>query len=227
MPTDVAQVHRHSLEAQVFQILRQEILSGHLSGGSRLVQSEVAARFGVSRIPVRDAFRKLATLGLVETDDRGNCRVQVQSLLDLREVYEIRRRLEPLAAAKAVERLVPADLRQLELVVDRMEKASERMDVSDYVDLNTQFHAMIYELSGSRRLSQLIAVLWSGLPPLTPLSVTGQIAVSLRQHREMLTLLAARDAAGVERAVTEHITSSEEKLVATIADRLATSKSAA
>ncbi len=219
MPSELPQIQRLSLETQVFDVLRQQILDGRLAGGLRLVQSEIAARLGVSRIPVRDAFRKLEGLGLVESDDRGNCFVRTQSLSDLREVYEIRRRLETLAAARAVARASERDIRRLEGLLEGMERAAAADDMASYVELNGQFHLQMYEASGSKRLVSLISGLWSGLPPLTPMTVTGQIQASLDQHREILALLKARDAAGVERAIAEHITLSEEKLIATFGDR--------
>lgn len=207
------QVIRQTLEGQVFELLRHQIATGELGGGTRLVQGEVAAAMGTSRIPVRDALRRLASEGLVEPDDRGSYRVIEFGLDDVEEIYEMRQRLEGMAAGLAAETLAAGDIADLSDLVAAMRQAVAAGDHDRYVDLNYDFHSLIYNATDRRRLMRTITSLWSGVPPLTPLGVAGQMEVSLREHANILDRLAERDGPGAEQAMVEHIRHAGERLI--------------
>lgn len=175
-------IRRETLEDQVYRALRQAILEGRLKGGERLVQEALASTFGTSRIPVRDALRRLHQEGLVEADERGGYRVATWGPEDVEDVYTLRLLLEPEALRLAGPKLSEEELDELEALQFQMEEAASEGDLDRYVDLNRSFHFFIYEAAGKRRLFQFIQMLWSGLPPLTPLSVPGQLDRSNREH---------------------------------------------
>lgn len=205
-------VRRSTLEQQAFEILRRQILDGTLPGGAPLVQGEVALRLGASRMPVRDALRRLAAEGLVEPDDRGTYTVRSFNEDDLREIYATRRLVEAMAAVQAVPRLTDDDLVELGDLLDAMAEAAAGERVDDYVALNQDFHMLIYEACGLRRLARFIASLWSGIAPLTPLTVKGQLDSSLAEHREIHRHLVQRDSARVHEAIERHIANAEARL---------------
>lgn len=182
-------IRRETLEDQVYRTLRQTILEGHLKGGERLVQEALASTFGTSRIPVRDALRRLHQEGLVEADERGGYRVATWGPEDVEDVYTLRLLLEPEALRLAGPKLSEEELDELEALQFQMEEAASEGDLDRYVDLNRSFHFFIYEAAGKRRLFQFIQMLWSGLPPLTPLSVPGQLDRSNREHRLLVQAL--------------------------------------
>lgn len=182
-------IRRETLEDQVYRALRQSILEGRLKGGERLVQEALASTFGTSRIPVRDALRRLHQEGLVEADERGGYRVATWGPEDVEDVYTLRLLLEPEALRLAGPKLSEEELDELEALQFQMEEAASEGDLDRYVDLNRSFHFFLYEAAEKRRLLQFIQMLWSGLPPLTPLSVPGQLDRSNREHRLLVQAL--------------------------------------
>ncbi len=198
-------VQRKNVEDQVYDALREAILSGHFSGGERLTQAELAARLSTSRIPVRDALKRLEVDGLVDVDERGICRVVEFSPEDLDETYGLRAMLEPRAGSLAVPKLDEEEIQYLHMLADQMVVAARAGDQARYVELNRSFHWTLYEASGWRRLVRIIKTLWAGRPPLTPMMVSGQLKRSLAEHRGILAAIDARDPQAVEDKLRRHI----------------------
>jgi DNA-binding GntR family transcriptional regulator len=98
---------------QAAQALRDEILSGAIASGARLGEAELAGRLRVSRTPIREALTRLAAEGLVELQPNRGARVATWSTAELREIFELRLRLEPYAVRQAVPKLAPEQLDEL------------------------------------------------------------------------------------------------------------------
>jgi DNA-binding GntR family transcriptional regulator len=135
--------------------LRRLIKTGELTPGERLRQADLAARFGVSTTPVREAFTALAREGLVRHDAHRGVVVFAPSLPDLRETYEMRAVLEPLATELAVACLTDSAIGELRCLVEEMRTASPQR----YAELNQAFHRQIYDASARPRLLETIAQL--------------------------------------------------------------------
>ena len=207
-------IKKETLEMQVYQELRTAIIEHRLSRGERLIQDVLAAQFGTSRIPVRDALKRLETDGLVTTDERGSYIVSVFGSEDVEEVYGLRMLLEPYAARKAIEHLTEGDLQELESIEQEMRGAASQQEIERYVYLNQEFHTMFYELSRQRRLVAMIQSLWSGLLPLTPIAVPGQLDRSVSEHQALLQALREKQSARVEELIRAHIQHAEMSLKA-------------
>lgn len=207
-------IKKETLEMQVYQELRTAIIEHRLSRGERLIQDVLAAQFGTSRIPVRDALKRLETDGLVTTDERGSYIVSVFGSEDVEEVYGLRMLLEPYAARKAIEHLTEGDLQELESIEQEMREAASQQEIERYVYLNQEFHTMLYELSRQRRLVAMIQSLWSGLLPLTPIAVPGQLDRSVSEHQALLQALREKQHARVEELIRAHIQHAEMSLKA-------------
>lgn len=205
---------KETLEMQVHQELRTAIIKGHLARGERLVQDVLATQFGTSRIPVRDALKRLETEGLVTTDERGSYIVSVFGPEDVAEVYGLRMLLEPYAAGKAIEHLTASKLAELEGIEQEMRAAAHEQDIERYVALNQTFHLTLYALSRQRRLVAMIKSLWSGLLPLTPIAVPGQLERSVSEHQSLLQALQEKQQATVEKLILDHIQHAEMSLKA-------------
>jgi DNA-binding GntR family transcriptional regulator len=136
--------------------LRRAILAGEIRGGERLRQVHVARRFGVSTTPVREAFTILRREGLVEVDDHRGALVVVPSIERLREIYEIRIALEPMAAALAVPNISERTLGTLQALIDRMAQTHDR---EEYLQLHREFHDHIYRAAQRPQLLALITSL--------------------------------------------------------------------
>jgi DNA-binding GntR family transcriptional regulator len=207
-------IKKETLEMQVYQELRTAIIEHRLSRGERLIQDVLAAQFGTSRIPVRDALKRLETDGLVTTDERGSYIVSVFGSEDVEEIYGLRMLLEPYAARKALEHLTESDLQELESIEQEMREAASQQEVERYVYLNQEFHTMLYELSRQRRLVAMIKSLWSGLLPLTPIAVPGQLDRSVSEHHALLQALREKRHARVDELIRAHIQHAEKSLKA-------------
>jgi len=198
-------VRRETLETQVYEALRKAIIEGHLARAERLVQDDLATQFGTSRIPVRDALKRLETEGLVALDERGSYVVSYFGSEDVEEIYGLRLLLEPYAAGKALDCMMASDLEELENIAQEMKEAAALKDIERYVQLNQTFHLSLYELSRQRRLVRMIQSLWSGLMPLTPMAVPGQLERSTGEHEAILRALQERQRDTLEALMRDHI----------------------
>lgn len=198
-------IRKETLEMQVYQALKKAILERQLPGGERIIQDEMANTFGTSRIPVRDALKKLEMDGLVTIDERGGYFVSVFGREELEEIYALRALLEPYAAAQAMPRLSAGDLEELERLMQSMKHALSTQDLEQYTRLNQVFHFTLYEASQARRLLRFIQSLWSGLPPLTPIAVPTQSQRSFEEHQALLEGLKKGNVKVVEEVMRAHI----------------------
>jgi DNA-binding GntR family transcriptional regulator len=198
-------VRRETLGAQVYHLLRDRILRGEIAGGSRLIQGPLSEEIGTSRIPVRDALKRLESDGLVKCDETGRYSVVQFSTEDAEEVYAIRRQLEPFAVELAARAMTSEAMGEIKSLFNELIKAARRRQLEKYIEINTSFHMAIYEASGMVRLVRIIRGLYSGVPSLTPIVLEGRIVRSQEEHAEIVDRLAARDGAGAARAMDRHI----------------------
>lgn len=138
--------------------LRQDILEGRILGGSRLRQTQIAERFGVSTTPVREAFGLLAREGLVETDPHRGAVVVMPSQANLRENYEIRIALQGLAAERASDNITNTELSELEAILEAMRDTEDDRD--RYGQLSREFHELVCRAARRPQLLTLILNLY-------------------------------------------------------------------
>lgn len=147
--------------------LRSEILSGNIAPGDRLDQRELAKRFAMSPTPIREAIRQLQSEGiLVYSANQGVtvAEITADNVDDLREVYLMRRSLEPLAVELAHNLISRAELEELRKIHDSFRTAHEAGDKEATRALNYTFHMEIYKVADAPRLLRFIEVLWGQFP---------------------------------------------------------------
>jgi DNA-binding GntR family transcriptional regulator len=144
---------RRTAHEFVKESLRRAILRGDLSGGARLIQSDLAATLHVSTTPVREALRDLATEGLITLDRHRGGVVRELNWAEMEEIRLIRQQLEPLAVRLCIERITDEELEEADRLRQRM--AKER-DLGNWVELNTQFHLVFHEATGVGRLASIL-----------------------------------------------------------------------
>jgi DNA-binding GntR family transcriptional regulator len=188
----------------VREVLRRAILSGELTGSTRLVQAELAATLEVSTTPVREALRDLASEGLIRFDPHRGAVVEELSRDELTEVYSIRKVLEPLALSQALPNLTESDI---DLLRRLHKKMLDEPQGAEWVDFNRNFHMMIYESAGPR-LSNIIR----GLLDASVMYIGASLkeVPSLREeanhdHSEILDALVRRDLEAAIAAVLDHL----------------------
>jgi len=151
--------HR-TLAERAFATLHEAIVTGVLPPGERLPIEELAEILEMSPMPIREALRLLDSVGLVENIPHRGARVTELSIDDLREVYEARLALEPLAVQHAAERFTDADA---SLAAERLEahvRAYRQRDLGPVWSTHTAFHFALYDAAQSRWMHRLIRPLW-------------------------------------------------------------------
>ncbi|HZC39727.1 MAG TPA: GntR family transcriptional regulator [Streptosporangiaceae bacterium] len=186
-------------------ILHRGILSGVIPGGTRLVQSSIAEELAVSTRPVRDALRELAAAGFVRLDDRGAAVVHELGRSDLEDIYQIRKMLEPVAAARAAGQASEACvLRAVELLAT-MEAET---DGAQWAEYNSGFHGLLDEAASSPRLAAILGNLRE-LSALyvrhAVLSVPDRARQASAEHEEILRAIIARDPSAAADAAVRHL----------------------
>jgi DNA-binding GntR family transcriptional regulator len=151
--------HR-TLAEKAFSELHDAILRGEVAPGERLRIEDLAESLEMSPMPIREALRRLDSAGLVEHVPHRGARVAELSLPDLREVYEARLALEPLAVEHAAARFTSEDARTARESLERHVRAYRRNDVRAAWAAHTDFHFTLYRAAGSRWLIRLITPLW-------------------------------------------------------------------
>lgn len=215
-----------SLYEQVYAALRASILSGELSPGDRLVETQLAEWLQVSRTPLREALRQLQQDGLVTSDINGGLRVTTISVEDAMDLYDCRLALEQTAVVGACLSATFSQVEQLELLVGQAEKIGqnppEKPNHIELLDLDYQFHHLIAESSGNRRLVSLLDQLFDAMALLRIQTLRhnpGVLDIRL-EHRQIFEAVANRDTARATAAVHSHLTASKTRVVREIEDSL-------
>jgi DNA-binding GntR family transcriptional regulator len=177
--------------------LRNEIIAGALPYGTRLRQADVAARFKISTTPVREAFRELATLGLVEIEPHRGAVVLRPTGEELAQIFEVRTILEPISVAWSAQRIQADKLEQAQKLVDLM-KDPASADAA--ASLNRQFHSIIVESCGNRHLGELVLNLLDRSTPYVMRVVDSSEQRRVHQTSEHMEILAACEARDPKRA---------------------------
>jgi DNA-binding GntR family transcriptional regulator len=140
----------------VFNTLRQEILTGNLKPGERLMEIHLANKLGVSRTPIREAIRKLELEGLVIMIPRRGAEVAQITLKSLEDVMEVRRALDVLAIELACERMGGEDLEKMRKACENFDAAVATKDTRKIAEADVEFHDLIVLSTGNTRLVQLV-----------------------------------------------------------------------
>ena len=198
--TDFASTTR----ALVVDRLREEILSGRVPASTRLRQAEIAARFGISTTPVREAFRELATLGLVEIHPHRGAVVLAPSARELAQIYEVRTLVEPICVAWSAQRIGSAEIDEARKL---LEAARDRATL-DVAGLNRRFHAVIAGACGNPHLAELtINFLDLSTPYIVRVlqSSPARLQRQAQEHTEILAACEAHDPRRAYQASLDHL----------------------
>lgn len=203
---------RRALREETYEALRKAILRGKVKPGQRLKEERLASEIGTSRTPVREAFHKLEQEELVIRLPRGGFVVREWSRSDVEEIFGIRSVLESYAASVATEKIDDAKLAMLEDKLRESEESLERGDTEKLIQLNTEFHDILYKSSNSRKLYHMINNLrdYFYRYRVAILGLNGIPQVSLRDHRKMVAAMRKKDSALVEKLVRDHILRGKE-----------------
>ncbi len=190
--------------------IRERIMSGDLAGGTRLKEQGLAEELGLSRTPIRAAITRLVHEGFVERGEGYSTRVARFPEEELDQIFEIRRRLECYAAARASERASDAQIDQLDTLTTRMEELTPPHSAGDYQEIssiNAEFHRIIAEAAASPRLMAVLQMAVDvGIVARTYHSYSeADLIRSARHHRELVDAFRARSADWAESVMSSHV----------------------
>jgi DNA-binding GntR family transcriptional regulator len=202
VPTRSRTAHEYALRT-----LREALLDGTLSAGTRLIQSDLAAKLDVSVTPIREALRDLAAEGLVIFDPHRGALVRSLDLAEVKEIYELRMLLEPVMIRRTVPTLSAAQIDRADQLRCQME---ETESIADWVELNREFHEAFVQRGDDGRLATILAGLRASASAYVGISLVGgqeRLAQSNDEHARLVELYRERDVDGVIELTLQHLQS--------------------
>jgi DNA-binding GntR family transcriptional regulator len=218
-PSDELDILRtSSLAAAVERELERLILNGSFAPGARINENKLALELGTSRGPIREAIRSLEGTGLIVSVRNRGSFIRRLSVKEVREVYEIRAALFGLAGQLLAERITDNQLQKLTRLVVEMEEASQKRDFEAYYPLNLAFHEFIVDSAGNAMLAQQYRSFVKKLHLFRARSLVqgGGLTVSNKEHREMLSSIAARDPTWAHETHCKHVSAARDRLLSVV-----------
>jgi DNA-binding GntR family transcriptional regulator len=193
-------IKHESLVHQVVQGLEKEILEGTLKPGERIIEEDLCRTLGVSRSPVREAFRILESEGFVSHEPRKGISVRQVTQEEAEDIYLIRANLESLATYLAVKKQNPEILEELKDLYDQMTSVASKKNVNVYRQLNLRFHEALINACGNKQLIQLISTFSKQTVRyrLEAMSVPNWMNSSLKIHEDLIRAFESGDAEKAE-----------------------------
>lgn len=191
----------------VAEQLRAQIFAHDLAPGSWLDEQSLAIQFGISRTPMREAIKVLASEGLVTMKPRRGAYVTEVERRDLEQIFAVLALLEGSAAKEVALKASEDQLNQLDNLHLKLEKAAADRDVEQFFDINVRFHELIMEIADNRWMSGVIDDLRKvlKLQRRDSLGRAGRLQNALNEHRNILKALLKRDGAAAEMAMKDHL----------------------
>jgi len=195
------------LREQVYKNLKASILNEHLPPNKRLIEEKLASEMGTSRTPVREAIQKLEKEGLISKLPKGGFVVSTITDDDIEEVFGIRSILEGYAGYLATKKATDENILSLEEIVKQQEQFLQKKDVEEIRRLNTEFHDKLYRAAKSTKLYRIINDLRDYIYRyrIIIFRYEGIADISIKDHKEMITLMRAKNAVRVEKLIRKHV----------------------
>ena len=201
-------------------LVQEEILrgikTGELTVGAKLNEIELAERLGISRSPVREAFRALEEAGLVRLEKNRGVFIRDLSDEEAAELYTVRAGLDEMAGRLLAPRVTTEQLKELKKLIIQLETSSKRGGVNNYFPLNIAFHDRLVEMTGNTTLLGLYRQVVNRMHLLRRrgFSVSGSSAASHAEHRIILNALTTRDADATANAMRQHVENGSKRALA-------------
>ena len=204
----------YSLSSRVFHTIRENILSGKYTTDEELKEKSIGEELGVSRTPVREALRQLELEGLVTIIPNKGAYVVGISEKDIRDIYEIRSRLEGLCAKWAAEHITKEQLDELEENIYLSDFHSSKGNFEQVVELDNKFHEILYNASGSKELRHILLDFHHYVQRVrkVTLAVQERAVNSNEEYRSIGEALKAHSGAQAEKLADMHMTNTIQNM---------------
>lgn len=203
-----------SLADQIFAELERQILIGEYERDELLTEIRLCEKLGVSRTPVREALRRLDQEHIIELTSRG-ARVIGITLEDLNDIYEIRIRIEGLAARRAAERATANDIEKLRHILELQEFYTRKNEPDQIKNTDSDFHQLLYQMSGSPSLQDTLEPLHRRVIKYRRVSVSSKSRAekSYQEHLGIFNAIANKDADMAEELTRQHILNARNSIL--------------
>lgn len=209
--------HEKASWTKAYEWIRDAIESGELEMGTPLPENLLAREIGVSRTPIREALRSLEQDGYVKIIPQKGAFVSEISLEDLKEIYDIRKLLEPFAALSAVNRIPDGEIDEMERGWKALKRAAlaGEVSLSKVSEMDLLLHMTITKYATNKRIGAIITTYHAQIQRFQKLSAQSlaNIHETIGQHVEILEKLRERDARGLSSLLYEHIAKSESNIM--------------
>ncbi len=202
------------IRKQVYEHLRNRILSQEIEPSSRLVEAQIAHEIGISRTPVREALHLLEKDGFIESIPRVGYKVKQLDWDELDQIFEIRRVNETLACRWAIQKIDARGIKALERNLTHTRQVIDRGEPNLFLKYDEEFHEILGHASGSKHLLELCKQLRRLMLRYRAASLRNikAVEIALGEHTRILDFLKKRDAEGLEKALVEHLIFSKEDI---------------
>ena len=210
----MTQIAPTALYQEVAERLRQRIYAHELPPGGWVDEQAIADQYGISRTPLREALKVLASEGLVTLKPRRGCYVTEISEQDLDEIFPLMAILEGRCAAETARRATNAELAKLEQIHQELESNAAAGKIDGFFDANQRFHVEVQRIANNRWLTHVIQDLRKvlKLTRMHSLTIDGRLQQSLVEHRQIMVALKARDAIVADKAMQDHLLAGRKAL---------------
>lgn len=211
----IALLQSNSLTMAVQQEVERAILAGEYLPGAKLNEAALALKLGVSRGPVREAFRMLDEAGLVRTEKNRGVFVRDIPIDEAIEIFELRATMEELVGRRLAQSMTAAQQQEIGTLVHKMEDAVKAADSHQYHLLNLQFHDRLVDMSGNRKLASIYRKLVKEISLFRRLNLAGQnvLPVSAHDHWEILEAIKSGNPEIAGRAMFDHAMNSKARTI--------------
>jgi DNA-binding GntR family transcriptional regulator len=221
---DLTRIQRKRATDEVYEAMRQAILTHVFKPGERLQVEEISQKLGVSLTPVRHALQQLATEGLIEIHPRSGTYVSTVSPEDIEETFEIRCALETLAAERAIGRISAEQIEHLRQLLEQLAKpVNTEESLKEHERANFELHQTIIDASGSRRIAELYDSLNAHIKiarihnsesgAQRPRDWEARLSEEQSEHEAIVDALEAKNISGLREALRKHIYRAKDALV--------------
>lgn len=202
-----------SLTDEIVDIIRERILKGEYKIGEKIKENQIASELRVSRTPIREAFKQLENEGLIDYIPNRGCFAKGFTRRDIEDLYAVRKALEILAVEWAVSRITPEQIDKLQEQSDLMEFYTTRKDGKKVLEINSDFHSVIYNATGSRFMAQVLRSYKEYIEQTRRVIFDGgeYLEEIFREHKAVLDAIKARDTEGAKEAMARHLDGSKRR----------------
>jgi len=189
-------IEKHqTLREKILETIRDAILKGSLKPGEKVAEPELAERFGISRTPIREAFRQLESEGYLTVIPRKGAVVAALSEKDVDEFYAIKSILEGYAAELAATRLSQKEIEKLQAINEKLRNLAAEGDVKNFYRAHNEFHDLFIKAADNQKLAELIQQLGMKFLRLrmASLSAPGRMNISVAEHERLIEAFKMQD----------------------------------